>query len=120
MDTKDWAGWRALFAEDFELDVSQETGLPPIRGRDAAVDSVLSHIRDAVTAHQVHTPEIRIDGDEAHGIWAMQDRVILPAGHALVGYGHYHERYVREDGAWRIANLRLTRLHIDAVPGPIA
>jgi hypothetical protein len=29
------------------------------------------------------------------------------------GYGHYHERYVREDGAWRIASIRLERLRKD-------
>jgi hypothetical protein len=29
------------------------------------------------------------------------------------GYGHYHERYVRQDGRWRIAAQRLTRLHVD-------
>jgi len=29
------------------------------------------------------------------------------------GYGHYHERYVRQDGRWRIASQRLTRLHVD-------
>jgi|SRR5579863_210180 len=118
MDTKQWDAWRDLFTEDFELDVSQESGIAPIKGRDAAVDEVLSHIRHAITAHQVHTPEIRIDGDEAFGVWAMQDRVLFPNGPSITGYGHYHERYVRQNGHWKIATLKLTRLHIDAVPPP--
>jgi len=29
------------------------------------------------------------------------------------GYGHYHERYVRQNGRRRIAAQRLTRLHVD-------
>ena len=32
----------------------------------------------------------------------------------LRGYGHYHERYVKEaDGSWRIAELQLSRLRVD-------
>ena len=33
---------------------------------------------------------------------------------ALQGFGHYHERYVKVDGRWRIAYLTLTRLRVDA------
>ena len=116
MDTKQWDAWRDLFAEDYELDVSEGTGLPVIKGREAALDRVLSSIRDAITVHQVHTPEIRIDGDAASGIWAMQDRVLFPNGTSLTGYGHYHDRFRRQDGQWRIAALKLTRLHLEMVP----
>ena len=116
MDTKQWDAWRELFAEDYELDVSEGTGLPVIKGREAALDRVLSSIRDAITVHQVHTPEIRIDGDAASGLWAMQDRVIFPNGTSLTGYGHYHDRFRRQDGQWRIAALKLTRLHLEMVP----
>ena len=118
LDTKDWDGWRELFTEDYELDVSQETGQPPIKGRAAAMESVLSHIRHATTSHQVHTPEITLNGDEATGVWAMQDRVILPQGHSFEGFGHYHERYVRRNGQWKIATLKLTRLQIDVGLSP--
>ena len=40
----------------------------------------------------------------------MQDRVVWESGSALTGYGHYHERWVRDAGEWKIAGLRLTRL----------
>lgn len=116
MDTKQWDAWRELFAEDYELDVSEGTGLPVIKGREAALDRVLSSIRDAITVHQVHTPEIQIDGSAASGLWAMQDRVIFPNGTSLTGYGHYHDRFRRQDGQWRIAALKLTRLHLEMVP----
>ena len=118
MDTKQWDAWRELFAEDYELDVSEGTGLPVIKGRETALDRVLSSIRDAITVHQVHTPEIRIDGDAASGLWAMQDRVIFPNGTSLTGYGHYHDRFRRLDGQWRIVALKLTRLRVELVPAP--
>jgi hypothetical protein len=66
---------------------------------------------------------MQISGDVADVVWAMQDRVIWSAarrprpemgGHT--GYGHYHERYIRQDGQWRMAKQRLTRLIVDFHP----
>lgn len=124
LDTKDWDGYAGLFTEDFELDVSAGTSLPVIRGRQAALAQIRSSIGTARTAHQVHSPEIEFkNGDEAAVIWAMQDRVLWDAERAarlgvagLTGYGHYHERYVRQNGEWKIAASRLTRLHLDLHP----
>ena len=120
LDSKDWPGYAQLVTDDFELDVSEGTSVPPIRGRDAALQQIQSSLLNARTAHQVHSPEISFNGDEARAIWAMQDRVVWDASRAaqtgiasLTGYGHYHERYVRQHGTWKIAALRLTRLHID-------
>lgn len=121
LDTKDWSGFAGLLTEDFELDVSEGTSVPVIHGRDAAVTQIRSSMASARTAHQVHSPEITLDGaNRAQVIWAMQDRVVWGEEQAarigrsgLTGYGHYHERYVRQDGEWKIAALRLTRLHID-------
>lgn len=111
LDTKDWAGWGDLFTEDFELDVS-DSGGNVMKGRDTIVASVRSSIESAKTAHQVHFPEMTIDGDTAHAVWPMQDRVVWD-GRALTGYGHYHEDYVRQDGRWRIARQKLTRLTLE-------
>lgn len=124
LDTKNWAGFAALFTEDFVLDVSEGTGMSVIQGRDAALQQVQASIGSARTAHQVHTPEIEIKGDEAEVIWAMQDRVVWETPRrglaSLTGYGHYHERYVRQNGEWKIASLKLTRLHIDTQAAPLA
>lgn len=108
LDTKDWEGWGNLFTEDVVVDVT-DSGGGVMRGRAELVASVSGSLASAKTAHQVHFPEITIDGDEARAIWAMQDRVEWD-GRALTGYGHYHERYVRRDGRWWIAEQRLTRL----------
>jgi uncharacterized protein (TIGR02246 family) len=120
LDTKDWAGYTDVFTEDFVMDTSAAGGPPPIHGREAAVRMVRAAVEHAITAHQVHSPEIQLEGDTAQVVWAMQDRVVWSKGRrpapnlkGHTGFGHYHERYVRQNGRWRIAEQRLTRLHVD-------
>lgn len=115
LDTKQWDAWASLFTEDFVLDTSQAGGPAPISGRDAAIASVRSIIETARTAHQVHTPEMALDGDTAQVIWAMQDRLEFDNGQSLTGFGHYTETYVKREGQWKIAKSKLTRLHLDVV-----
>ena len=112
LDTKDWDGYLGLFTEDLVLDTTQSGGAR-IEGRDAVVAYVRSSIEQAITTHHVHSPEIEVDGDGATGIWAMQDRNLWPGGRKLLGFGHYHERYRRTDGHWRIAESRLTRINME-------
>ncbi|MET0180451.1 MAG: nuclear transport factor 2 family protein [Novosphingobium sp.] len=112
LDTKDWDGWAALFAEDLVLDTGGSGGAR-IEGRAAAVAMVRRSVGEAVTTHQVHSPEISIDGDRATAVWAMFDRVAWPNGRVLTGYGHYHERYRRTAGEWTIAETRLSRLSVE-------
>lgn len=119
LDTKDWAGYADVFTEDVELD-TRPAGGSLTHGREALLAIVRAAVETARTAHQVHSPEITLDGDTAYVIWAMQDRVEWGADRAPklgylghTGYGHYHERYVRQDGSWRIAAQKLTRLHVD-------
>jgi hypothetical protein len=117
LDTKDWAGYAAVFTADLILDTAAAGGLR-VEGRDEAVAYVRRSISDeTITTHHVHAPEIDINGDTATGIWAMQDRNIWPTGRKLLGFGHYHERYVRVDGAWRIAESRLTRINVEMSGG---
>ena len=121
LDTKNWDGFAALFTRNAEMDVSQDTGNPPICGVDAILAQVRFAVDHAATSHQVHAPEIELDGaDDAHGTWAMQDRVVWHAGKSplpgivsITGYGQYHERYRREQDGWKIAALRLSRFHVD-------
>ncbi|MFR9806036.1 nuclear transport factor 2 family protein [Pseudonocardia sp. RS010] len=112
VDEHDWAALTELFTPDLEVDIEESTSKP--QGREAFVASVSRHLTGALTVHQVHSPEIELaDADHATGIWGMQDIVEPAVGSGfprMSGYGHYHERYVREDGRWRICALRLTRL----------
>ena len=70
-----------------------------------------------MTVHHGHMPEITVHSpSEATGVWAMEDLLRWPEEAPLGsmhGFGHYHERYVRLDGAWHIAHLRLSRLRRD-------
>ena len=116
LDTKNWDGYAVLFTADFVLDTTGSGG-QRIEGREAAVAYVRSSISaDTITTHHVHTPEIEVDGDQATGIWAMQDRNIWPSGRKLLGFGHYHERYRRVEGEWLIAESHLTRINMELSP----
>ena len=112
LDTKDWDGWGQLFVADCVADTTGSGG-EVLRGREAMVASVHGSIHTAKTCHQVHAPEITLDGDEARAIWALEDRLIWPDGKTLTGWGHYHERYVRTPEGWRIAEQKLTRLFME-------
>lgn len=126
MDTKDWAGFAEVFTQDAVFDVygalEEKPDLSgaqaaPIQGRSAIVDYVSSGIDPLTSAHYGHMPEIEIlSGDSATGIWALYDILRPPAGGPFAlfrGHGHYHERYSRADGQWRIASLRITRLMVE-------
>jgi uncharacterized protein (TIGR02246 family) len=121
MDQKRWDEWALVFARDVHL-VVPEGGVDE-RGRAAVVASVSTVLEGVRTVHHGHMPEIEITGpDTATGTWAMYDYVEFPPGgdgarFGLQGYGHYSEQYVREDGAWRIAFLELSRLRIDPLGG---
>ena len=68
----------------------------------------------AKTVHQVHTPEIDLNNDEARVIWAVQDRAVFDSGLSVTGYGHYTDRWVRQADGWKLASSRLTHLITDA------
>lgn len=121
LDEKDWNGYADTFTPDVVLDTTGSGG-EVLQGRDRLVQTVRGSIETATTVHQVHSPEMTaVDADTVDVIWAMQDRVIwgeerakVVGRRSLTGFGHYRERYVRcDDGGWRIARSKLTRLHID-------
>jgi len=110
MDTKQWDAMREVFAKDARLfDEESQTGWT---GRDAIMAGLPSVLAQARTVHHGHMPEIElVSANEARGVWAMDDWVDTPE-FTLNGWGHYHERYVFEDGAWRIADERISRLRV--------
>lgn len=122
VDTARFDDLRALFTDDAEFDLAAQ-------GRFTGADAMVAGMRERRrtqhrrTVHHCHTPEIDVlSADEATGIWAMSDIVeVEPRDgsgerQAFVGWGHYHERYRREAGVWRIASLRIERLRIDVLP----
>ncbi len=117
LDTKDWPGLRAVFTDDLVAD-STEAGGQVVTGADAFIAFLQEVLADATTVHQGHMPEIELtSASTATGIWALHDIVIWPTGLRLDGHGHYHETYERTPDGWRIASMRLTRLHRSVEPG---
>ncbi|RYD63497.1 MAG: nuclear transport factor 2 family protein [Sphingomonadales bacterium] len=133
LDTKQWDDLAQVFATDAVFDARQamsnvstavaDPGKISETWRNEGREAIIAFIRErtgpASTVHHGHMPEIEIiDADHARGIVAMEDqnRYFGPDGgmtSRLHGWGHYHEEYVREDGAWRIHRSVLTRLRVD-------
>jgi hypothetical protein len=122
MDTKQWAKWEQLFADDLvaEFPDDQPDGIPFRNRRDFAL-AIEAANGPARTLHHGHTPEIEIlTPISARGVWVMQDWMEWPDGgpfpfgmQKLTGWGHYHETYVKCADGWRIKTLKLTRLHLE-------
>lgn len=120
IDTKQWSALRALFADDarFEGFASAPAGSGP----ETFVEVVSKRLKDAVTVHQAHMPDIELIGaNSARGVWAMSDYLEWPAKVKLAdgseakgyyGFGHYEEEYRKQGDAWKMQSLRLTRLRI--------
>src|SRR5262249_14114223 len=118
MDTKDWAGMRAVFTDDVVVDTSASDG-GVVEGADAFMAFLQGVLADVITVHHGHMPEIELTSPTtATGVWAMEDVLRWPNGLELRGYGHYHETYVKLGAAWRIKSTTLTRLRRDIInPG---
>lgn len=114
LDTKRWDEWGEVFTDDAVLDVP-EMGFC-VEGREAIVAEVRKALADVVTVHHGHMGELeRVDETHARGIWAMEDHVIWTPTHTMHGYGHYVERYRRDEDGWRIEHSHLSRLHVETV-----
>lgn len=127
MDTKNWSGLETVFTAGAVFDAREAFGTPDpsvsveasaaavLRSRKMIVAAIQAGCSSSPTVHHGHCHEIEIIADaEARGVVAMEDRIWSEDGARLIlhGYGHYHEIYRREDGQWRIAETRITRLHL--------
>lgn len=128
MDQRDWTGMAEVFCRGARFDCSEGFLAYPLEGEPHGFagpvtvgrEAIMAWISDAfarqTSVHHGHCHEVTIDGETAaHGVIAMEDTIYGPdrKSRVLRGAGHYHERYRFEDGAWRIAETRLTRLYID-------
>jgi hypothetical protein len=76
-----------------------------------------------VLVHHLFSYEIDIESaTAARGVWAMEDLIERPASTgpdgkpqftSMHGFGHYRPRFTKVDGAWKIAELVLTRVRMD-------
>jgi hypothetical protein len=119
LDHKDWVNWREqVWAPEGKLVVAAEID-HTVFPREPMIEWVASRFADMVSVHHGHTPIIDIISEtEAKALWAMEDRLYRgkgnPEGESFVlGFGHYHETYVKLEVGWRIRSTRLTRLRAE-------
>ena len=109
LDTKDWDSFAACFVPEATGDYN---GLV-FADRAALVDYMRQNLGEGMlTLHQVHHPDITIDGDTAVGRWYLQDRVVVEAyKFMLEGASFYEDRYVRTPEGWRVSHTGYQRTH---------
>lgn len=107
LDTKDWEGFASCFLPEATGDYN---GLL-FEDRTALVTYMRDHLGEGLlTLHQVHHPEVVVDGDTATGTWYLQDKVIVPAfDFMLEGAAFYSDRYARTPDGWRVSHTGYRR-----------
>ena len=106
LDTKHWDEFADTLTEDVVGDYGESLGEEHhFTDRTSLVEFMVKSMpADVITEHRVTHPEIDVDGDEATGIWYLQDKVIVPKyDFMLIGAGFYHDRYRRTADGWRIS-----------------
>ncbi len=119
VDLRLWDEFADLFTDDLVVDFAESTSHPS--GKEQFLASVANHFRTGYSVHHGHLGEIQVlDDTHATAIWPMYDRVESAADSGYVsheGWGHYTESYRRcDDGHWRIAHSRLSRIHRVELP----
>jgi hypothetical protein len=118
LDTKDWENWTNVWAPEIEHEMPME-GQKNHGPREPFVKHVAAALEGVITAHHGHTCEIEVTSPTtARAIWAFQDYLTPAPGApatapAMIGFGHYHETYVKSDAGWQIKTQLVTRLRID-------
>jgi hypothetical protein len=114
VDTKNWEGLATVFSRDSLLGAPDDD-VRVVRTRDGIVKQIRDSTEGVTTVHHGSCHEVWVDTPTtARGIIAFEDLGFRQSDMELVmhGYGHYHEDYVLEDGAWRIQETRIPRLAI--------
>jgi hypothetical protein len=106
LDTKHWDEFSDTLTEDVIGDYGESLGEEHhFTDRASLVEFMRESMpSDMITEHRVTHPELDVDGDEATGIWYLQDKVIVPKyDFMLIGAGFYHDRYRRTADGWKIS-----------------
>ena len=88
-------------------------------GREEIVEFMRSRLpTQVITSHTVHHPELELTGPgEATGRWALNDVVIDQRFDLTIrGAAVYEDRYVKQDGTWRIAHTGYRRMYEELEP----
>ena len=114
LDTKDWDDYADTMTEDVVGDYGSSLGEEHhFTERASLVEYMRTSLpANVVTEHRVTHPEITIDGDEASGIWYLQDKVIVAEfDFLLMGAAFYHDQYRRTPDGWKISSTGYQRTY---------
>jgi hypothetical protein len=116
IDRKDYAGLRALLADEATVTFGER---PPLVGADAAVAFVRAVGDGVIDAHHHLTVyEVEIDADSARALTYVTAHQVLRVapGEALSLVGRYHDRLAKRAGRWLITEKRLDVVFRGTVP----
>jgi uncharacterized protein (TIGR02246 family) len=105
---KDAAGCAALFTEDCEMDPG--LGGRVLKSREEMVRAYAPTFERSDLQPFVHNHVIELDRDTATGTVYLDLRATM-GGKAMIGSGHYDDRYVRTSEGWRFHSRKLTLRH---------
>lgn len=102
----------ALFADEFELDLSQIPGGPdPMRTHESMINFFGEVLFEATnwTFHSATNPILDVTGDSATGQWSLHAQAVLAGtpveAPPLNVFGEYDEEYVRTADGWKFAKV---------------
>lgn len=108
LDLKKWDEFADCLTPDVTAEYGEDLSF-------ADRDALVGYMRDnmgpgLISMHQVHHPEIVVDGDTATGTWYLFDKVLVPAfDFGLEGGAFYDDTYLRTDAGWRISRTGYRR-----------
>jgi len=103
---------RTVLADDVQIRFDSPTYQYEING----IAEAMNFYRNAFTSrrfgmHSGHTPEIKVEGDKATGIWYLNDLFInLDEQTILTGSALYEDCYLKVSGQWRVHRTGYKRL----------
>lgn len=112
LDTADFDGLKTVFTADAKIHFRS----PTYNHHKTGWHEIEAFFKASFTPtkfgiHNGHHPEITVIGDTATGIWYLHDRFIsLDDGVSIEGSALYKDKYIKEQGEWKIAFSEYDRL----------
>lgn len=111
IDQKLWDEMRTCFTDD------ATTAYSGGKYAQSGIEEIMKFMTESMdrgsflSSHRVHHPEIDFTSDTtATGVWALEDTVVdTQYDFILSGAAFYEDRYVQQDGAWKIQHTGYQR-----------
>jgi hypothetical protein len=112
LDTGNQEGLESVFTEDATAHFIGGHYDIDVQGRDKLLKFyAYSFTEEKFGMHNGHHPEISVDGDNATGLWYLQDIFInLEENTTVMGSAIYEDTYIKVDGEWKIKTTNYERL----------